>query len=395
MPPLKVLVTDAGQRKALAVVRALGRRGCRVCVAGPDATGQALYSRYCRKRFIYPSPRADFGRFVTALQDRVARGGYDVVLPMSDYTTAALSRHRERFERHTHLVVPAYEALMQAFDKPTVLARARALGMAVPATFVPNGPEELARIAERLDYPCVLKPRRSAGAEGLRYANSRADLMQKYSATKRRSDAVMNHWPPMVQEYVPGPVHDVNLLLDHGRLVAAETEVRLEMCPATGGPSVLKETTDEPELVELALRLLEPLGWHGPAEVEFKIDERDGRPKLTEVNTRFWGTIDLMIQAGLDIPYMACRLALGERVEPATSYTVGLRYRWILPFSLLSLLRADGAARHSPKSLLPGRGTLCELDASDPLPHLTRLLRLGRLCRRVLTPASRLSDTPC
>jgi predicted ATP-grasp superfamily ATP-dependent carboligase len=380
MPDLRVLVTDACQRKALAVARTLGRRGWRVCLAGDDATDQAFYSRYCCERFLYPSPRSDFPGFVAALRDRVARGSYDVVLPMSDYATVALSRYRERFERHTHLAVPAYEALMATFDKPTVLARARALGIAVPRTFVPDSLDEVARVADQLDYPCVLKPRRGAGAEGVRYADSRADLIRKYAATDRRSDAVMHYWPPIVQEYVPGPVHDVNLLLDHGRFVAAQVERRLEMCPATGGPSVLVETTDEPELVGLALRLLQPLGWHGPAEAEFKIDQHDGRPHLMEVNTRFWGSIDIGIQAGIDMPYLACRLAMAEPIEAVTDYRVGLRYRWLVPYALLSLLHAGGAVPHTPRSLLPGRGTLCELDATDLFPHLTRLLRLARLC---------------
>jgi predicted ATP-grasp superfamily ATP-dependent carboligase len=136
--------------------------------------------------------------------------------------------------------------------------------------------------------------------------------------------------------------------------------------------------TEGSDLTALALRLLQPLGWHGPAEVEFKIDERDGRPKLMEVNTRFWGSIGLSIRAGLDIPCMACRLALGEHVEPVTEYAVGLRYRWFIPYSPLSFLRS--ATSRSLKSPLPRRRTLCELEANDPLPHLTRLLRLARLC---------------
>jgi len=34
----------------------------------------------------------------------------------------------------------------------------------------------------------------------------------------------------------------------------------------------------------------ESLDWHGVAMVEFWIDSRDGKPKLMEINPRFWGT---------------------------------------------------------------------------------------------------------
>ena len=36
--------------------------------------------------------------------------------------------------------------------------------------------------------------------------------------------------------------------------------------------------------------------------VEFKHDERDGVPKLMEINGRFWGSLQLAIDAGVDFP---------------------------------------------------------------------------------------------
>ena len=49
-------------------------------------------------------------------------------------------------------------------------------------------------------------------------------------------------------------------------------------------------TTHEPELASTARNLLESLGWHGPAQVEFKFDPRDKRYKLIELNPKLWGT---------------------------------------------------------------------------------------------------------
>ena len=45
----------------------------------------------------------------------------------------------------------------------------------------------------------------------------------------------------------------------------------------------------------------------------------------------------------ISIPRLACRLAFGEHVEPVTDYAVGLRYRWFIPYSLLSLVSAGAA----------------------------------------------------
>jgi hypothetical protein len=51
--------------------------------------------------------------------------------------------------------------------------------------------------------------------------------------------------------------------------------------------------------------------------LEFKQDSRTGRPFLMEVNGRFWGSLQLALDAGVDFPYFVFQLAIGQ-------YTRGL-----------------------------------------------------------------------
>jgi len=48
-----------------------------------------------------------------------------------------------------------------------------------------------------------------------------------------------------------------------------------------------------------------------------------------EVNARFWGSLQLAIDAGIDFPYLVYQLARGQRpvVGP---YRVGVKSRWLL-----------------------------------------------------------------
>ena len=64
--------------------------------------------------------------------------------------------------------------------------------------------------------------------------------------------------------------------------------------------------------------------------IEFKWDAEENRPKLIEVNARFWGSLNLAIRAGVDFPFLLYRLALGERVEGPAEYRIGLKSRWEL-----------------------------------------------------------------
>ncbi len=97
---------------------------------------------------------------------------------------------------------------------------------------------------------------------------------------------------------------------------ASFTYRRLREYPIAGGPSTLRESIWNPALQERAEHLLASLGWIGVAMVEFKVDPRDGEPKLLEVNPRFWGSLHHAIVCGVDFPFLLYRLAMDGDVDP-------------------------------------------------------------------------------
>jgi hypothetical protein len=62
--------------------------------------------------------------------------------------------------------------------------------------------------------------------------------------------------------------------------------------------------------------------------VEYKRDAKTGQPFLMEVNGRFWGSLQLAIDAGVDFPALLAACALDEKVDPQPNYRVGVRSRW-------------------------------------------------------------------
>jgi len=52
----KILILDAMWNKTLAAVRSLGRRGFYLAVGEKTRFATAIFSRYCSRRLIYPSP---------------------------------------------------------------------------------------------------------------------------------------------------------------------------------------------------------------------------------------------------------------------------------------------------------------------------------------------------
>jgi hypothetical protein len=63
--------------------------------------------------------------------------------------------------------------------------------------------------------------------------------------------------------------------------------------------------------------------------VEFKVDMRDGVPRLMEINGRFWGSLQLAIDAGVDFPALLLDVAKGTAPAHPPSYQTGVRSRWL------------------------------------------------------------------
>ena len=136
-------------------------------------------------------------------------------------------------------------------------------------------------------------------------------------------------FPVMLQERIEGAGLGVFALYNHGRAAALFSHRRLREHPPWGGVSVLSESIPLcPRAADYATRLLDALGWHGVAMVEFKQDVRDGVPKLMEINGRFWGSLQLAIDAGVDFPALLVDGVPGGSSTPQRPYRVGVRNRW-------------------------------------------------------------------
>ncbi|MBE9571532.1 MAG: ATP-grasp domain-containing protein [Proteobacteria bacterium] len=119
--------------------------------------------------------------------------------------------------------------------------------------------------------------------------------------------------------------------MQNGSVFARFAHQRIREKPPGGGVSVLCQSISPPrEALEAATSLMKSLGWFGPAMVEFKWDRRDNKPKLMEVNGRFWGSLQLAISSGIDFPYLLYCLASGEKINRPSNYKVCVRSRWEL-----------------------------------------------------------------
>jgi predicted ATP-grasp superfamily ATP-dependent carboligase len=283
------------------------------------------------------------------------------------------------------MAVPEPDSQARAKDKLAIAALGRELDVETPRTRLAQAAAEVHAAAGEIGYPCVVKFRRGSGAVGLRVLR-RAGDWGTHDGDRREPDLVFDYRQYIVQECVPGETHDVCAVFRRGELRAALTQRRLKTYPVAGGVGIDCVTTDEPRLIERAAVLMRALRWHGPAQIEFKVDPGSGRAWLIEINGRLWGTLALADWAGIDVPWMVCRMALDGDVEPQLRYRVGARYRWLLPLGLLHAAQSVEPWRALWNFMAPSRDTSGDWRWSDPWPHaaeamyaLHRMWSRGRL----------------
>jgi len=348
---MRVLVLDGNENQAVACVRSLAGAGHRVSVGADAAWSKAGWSRSCSDRFRYPSPQADAGAFVDRVAAEAAREPGTLVLPMTERTTLPLSSNRERVAAAGgRMVLPPHETLLRAFDKQQTTRLAESLGLSVPVTATISCDADVRERTRDLRFPVIVKPRSSeeSGAAGPArttgaplYARDEHELLRAWDTMSRRCSAAL------VQEFTEGAGAGYFALMRNGEPRAEFAHRRLRDVRPTGSGSALRVSVNaEGPVREQGLALLKALKWHGVAMVEFKVSA-DGTPFLMEVNGRFWGSLQLSIDAGVDFPWLLYQLATGRKLDKIAAYAAGVRCRWLMGdlASLYRVLISNGSSR--------------------------------------------------
>ena len=381
-----VLVLDANQRSALAIIRSLGRRGLNVITADAKSKSLGGASRFSLKSARYADPATSPDAFLTDLSAVVEQLSIDTIIPATDLTTMLLVSQ----PNWTHFKLVAgprgdsYEALT---DKARLVDLANKLEIPVPATRIAYTRSAILEASHEIQFPVVLKPARSRYLKDGKVLSTGVEIVDNVAQLGRALERCQ--WiadiPCLVQQFVRGRGAGIFAAYSGSGPVAWFAHRRIREKPPEGGVSVLSESVPvDPAMQAAAAKLLTAARWSGVAMVEFRVGE-DGTPYLMEVNGRFWGSLQLAIDCGIDFPWLLYETSQG-RVVPATpSYRLGRRLRWLLGDldSLLIALRRTRSTMRQKAAAVGGflasfTDLRCRqeiLRLSDPYPGLREIVQ--------------------
>ncbi len=297
---LNVLVTGAGGAAAIAFLRAVEQDpNVTVHMCDMDPNAQGLYLVAPAFRHLLPAAQApDYMERLLCLCHQYA---IDVVVPTVDCELPKVSAHRRTFaEAGIHLICAERRAVMLCNDKLRLMKSLPAdkpwLGWAAPydETFD----------FDAVKVPFIIKPRAGSGGRDVTLIRSRDDLL-----------GIPTDGRFLAQEYLPGLEYSVDTYCDaNNRAVARVVRERIKV---DSGVAVVSRTVRAPQVANAAAEIATAIGLRYVSNIQFKLD-RNGQPKLLEINARFPGTMPLTVAAGVNMPAMCLREA--RRDSLASNY---------------------------------------------------------------------------
>jgi D-aspartate ligase len=383
---------------ALGAIRSLGRMGVEVYAVQETAWAPAASSRYLRAKVVWrpgglPADQVQAG--LTRLSDRIGRPA--VLIPTDDAGAIFLAEHGAPLRDRFLFADPPPALPRQVAGKYSLHELCTTLGVPAPRTILPATAAQAAQFAAASGYPLVAKlarPWESAGQQrSTVIIGDRAGLDAAWQAAQHGAAGLM------LQEFIPStPGGDWFFHAYSGADAVCRpacTGIKDRSYPAHAGLTSCGRWAPNSALRADMMGLLAQLGYRGIADLDLRLDRRDGQYKLLDFNPRVGaqfrlftdaGGLDVVRAAYLDLtgqqvpagPATAGRTFVAENYDPLSAISYWRRGELRPGAWLASVRDADEAAWFARDDLLPF-GLMCVRMGWRMLTRmLTRPLASGR-----------------
>ncbi len=326
---MNLLITNTREEQPYLIIRSLVDEADRIVVTlnGDNWferwAGMAQWSRFVSKRYIVPDCSVDWKsgliqpentpaeeQYIQRIEEICAAEGIDVIYPSYDSEVYVFTKNRGRLsEQGITAVTPDYKTLISVLDKSLTLEAARKTGFPAPKTRIPRDLDELEQVARDIDAPWVLKPRLNAHGANVMLARDWQELERAFTRLSESQER------PLVQEFIPAATkRNFYMVVNRDSEIISLFSPRVERTRKVGlvTPCAAVVSTRDVPFTQEVESLMRELGFWGGMTLQTVIDQRDGKPRLMEINPRFGHNLWYRTELGMNEPRMFLRLAQGR-----------------------------------------------------------------------------------
>jgi len=325
MRDITVLVTASGAPGAPGIIKSLrlnGERKIRIVATDMNPDSYGLF--VAEKGYVVPPGVST--EYIPKMLRIAEKEEVDVLLPLSTYELMSISKNKAKFESiGTKVMVSDPKPLEIANNKGKLYEFLRKKEIPTPNAIMVDSLDKFERSVHKLGYPDVpvcVKPQISKGGRGFRILKKdidKVDLLINYKpdntiTTLEEMISILENAEPfpklVVMEYLPGKEYSIDLLVKNGEplitIPRARDAIKL-------GISFIGTVERNEGVAEMANKIVRAIGLDYNINLQLKYSS-EGIPKIIEVNPRVSGTIVLCTGAGVNMPYLGVKMALGEEI---------------------------------------------------------------------------------
>ena len=314
----------------LAVGRSLGRNGIKVY--GFDTKRDiGFYSHYINAK-ICPDPNTNENEFINFLLEQAASFKLKPVLFItSDNFLLPAAKNLKKLEKRLIINLPRFNLLSRISNKFEQYKLAKQAGINVPETLLIENERDIEEVINSLAFPVFIKGMESNEWRKIFGGSKKGFVYKNPGDLKKDAEKLLSKKITLIaQELIEGP--DTNHYKFCG-YVSKEKELTAGFClrklrqnPVHYGVGSLVESIEYPELMETGAKFFNAINYAGVGSEEFKLDERDVKLKLIELNPRYWQQNSVAEVCGINFPLIQYRDLTGQPVEKIFEYKPGIKW---------------------------------------------------------------------
>jgi biotin carboxylase len=289
-------------------------------IYGTHPNKDALYLQNCDYAFVEPDVAGD--EYIAFCLDFCQTNRINIFIPRKE--NVRISKRLADFEAIGVKVLVCPDArLMETMDNKAAAYRELAKGspiISIPDYEVVHTVDEFkwayASLREKGHQVCF-KPVIGEGANGFRVIKEQIDSINElfnqgigHRISYRYACDILSQqetFPElMVLEYLEGREYSIDCLASNERLYAA--------VPRMKGEGRVRELVESLELIQIAHKFHDE--YKLPYVFNIQVKYNKGIPKLLEINPRMSGGMHISCLSGINFPFLALKILLGEKVEP-------------------------------------------------------------------------------
>ncbi|KAA3625951.1 MAG: hypothetical protein DWQ02_20665 [Bacteroidetes bacterium] len=368
----------------LGVARALGRKG--VQVIGVDHKKDiGWYSKYVRP-LKCPNPLENEKAFLRWVSNNFSRDHDIPVFFTGDDFLYPFSKNREALREYFRFNLPEHKKLEQIADKYSQYLLAKKAGLNVPQTWLIDNASQIKEGNFPDDcWPLIIKGREVNSWRKIYGGTKKGFKVNDFHELgKLIKPALEQNLSIIAQEIIEGP--DTNHFkysayrTDSGKILAEFCLQKIRQNPIRFGIGSVVKSIKKPALLKSGRQLFENIDYQGIGSAEFKLDEKDGKLKLIELNPRYWQQNTLAETCGINFPFLNYQDLLEK--EPShnlSTYRLGVKWVNIyMDFKSFLDYKKEGEITF-PQWLqsLSGPKVFSDYALDDPIPGLWEI-RFGK-----------------